>query len=831
MRGVERKCGPPHTLAARTARVTRHPARALGLLLTLTAAAVFAVPSRAHAQSDDDTAPIVALERARRGSTVPALRADLGAQIGLALRRAGRPEEARAVLAESLADCPPDARRLRGTLQRRLASVTADLGELVEAEALLRDASRLHDGRPRSADWTITAITWAGTLKRLGRIDAARRIYRDAAVAARAAGEDRLERLSLLGLSGVVNRFGDFEWSAALCEQAEALCAPDDAACRGEAMAYRAAALALAGANDAARALVAQARPLAGADATRRRQLDLTEALAWLGDDDPTAVLATLAEHVDGPEPDELMAEVHFLRAEALLRRGWADEAEDAIDRGVAQLPAGALRRGRAPGLRASVARLRGDREAERRWLIDALEVLEAERRASPPDQRALFFAAVQRRQGFEAMLRLQLNRGDALGAAALIAHSKARAFSEQRLRDVHLDGATPEWSARDAFHTALAALDDPEPLGGASLDAIRHALPDHVALLDFVLLDDQVVIALVHAHAVDVVAVPVDRGQVGQHARSLLRALQRGTDDVDADAERQWLSQVLVEPIGPALARSGARWLGIIGHDVLHQLPFAVLDYEGGQILDRFAVFRGASAGDVALSLGTPALPPPIRVIALGDPAGDLPDGRAEARMVARRFTEGAAYVGPSVTEATARRALESADIVHFATHAEQAVPHRDAWLRLAPTPADDGRLTARELSALQVRARLVSLFGCDTAVGVPSPGDEVLGALDRSLLAAGARTVVSTHWPVDDAAALDLAHDFYRALAAGRPTVEALAEAQRALRDRSARCTVTPPTTSRTRCAPQRGVLPCGPPGLSGRHWAAFALVGDPR
>ncbi len=193
---------------------------------------------------------------------------------------------------------------------------------------------------------------------------------------------------------------------------------------------------------------------------------------------------------------------------------------------------------------------------------------------------------------------------------------------------------------------------------------------------------------------------------------------------------------------------------------------------------------------------------------------------------MVVRRFGGDAALLGARVTEGAARAALATADLVHFATHAEQATAGPDAWLRLAPDAADDGRLTAAELATVPVAARLVALFGCDTSVGVAvGAGDEILGALDRTLLAAGARTVVSTRWPVRDAAALDVAHDFYAALAGGAPTVEALAAAQRALRDRNAACGDPNPG------GVTRGVRPCPAADAARSDWAAFALVGDLR
>ncbi|MCB9535490.1 MAG: CHAT domain-containing protein [Myxococcales bacterium] len=743
------------------------------------------------------------------------------------LRRGqGRPEEARAILCDLLQTDGLSPSH-RGTALRLLGSIDRSLGELPEAAELYEEALALHRAHGPTQERLSSTITLANARKDQGRIAAARALYQRAADEARAAGEVLHERKALLGLSSVVNRLGDFDWSVELTEQVEALCDGADDGCRAEAWAFRATPLVLAGRHDAALAATARSRALERPALLRARQLDLVDALASIGRGAPAEALAVLEPHRAAGDDGPLMEEVHFTRADAALALGWVDAAEAAVAQGERCADAGSRRATRAYPLRARIARLRGDAEDERRWLERALAALEVERAAGPQGHLARYYTG-PRAVEFEAYLRLLLAQGEADAAAALMAHFKARVFTEQRLRDVHLSAVQPNWSARERFLAALARVEAGAPLDVDGHRQRRAQLPAHVALLDYYLLDDALVVALLHRDGVQVRTVRAGRAEIGEHVRALRVALDEGEDPW---AERRWLSQVLVEPIADALDDTGARWLGVVGHGALHRLPFVLLDHRDGALLDRFAVFRGASSDDVLASLQAEPLPAPRHVVAFGDPEGDLPDGRAEARMVVRRFEGDDAVLGEHVTEGAAREALSSADLVHFATHAEQAVPGQDAWLRLAPDTADDGRLTAAELAEVPVAARLVALFGCDTGVGVAvGAGDEILGALDRALLSAGARTVVSTRWPVRDAAALDVAHDFYQALAEGAPTVEALAVAQRALRDRSAAC-VDAPRPSPTRCAPTRGVRPCPTTDAMRTDWAAFALVGDPR
>ena len=72
------------------------------------------------------------------------------------------------------------------------------------------------------------------------------------------------------------------------------------------------------------------------------------------------------------------------------------------------------------------------------------------------------------------------------------------------------------------------------------------------------------------------------------------------------------------------------------------------------------------------------------------------------------------------------------------------------------------------------------VVLSACDTAVG-PLQGQEGIANLSRAFLLAGARTVVSTLWQVDDSSSLFLMKRFYAHLSVNRSASSALAAAKR--------------------------------------------------
>jgi CHAT domain-containing protein len=79
-----------------------------------------------------------------------------------------------------------------------------------------------------------------------------------------------------------------------------------------------------------------------------------------------------------------------------------------------------------------------------------------------------------------------------------------------------------------------------------------------------------------------------------------------------------------------------------------------------------------------------------------------------------------------------------------------------------------------------LRLNTDLVVLSACDTAVG-PIEGEEGIAALSKAFLLAGARSVVSTLWSIDDTSSVLFMKQFYAHVAAHDSPAEALATAKK--------------------------------------------------
>lgn len=260
---------------------------------------------------------------------------------------------------------------------------------------------------------------------------------------------------------------------------------------------------------------------------------------------------------------------------------------------------------------------------------------------------------------------------------------------------------------------------------------------------------------------------------------------------------EEEWQQEFgrLVEPIASWSDEGDTIWF--VPHDALHSVPLHALRIEGRHLIDRNPVCYTPSASVMAYCHAKRKYRRATAAV-FGDSVNDLSHAREEARSVAELFGTTPA-LGKRVTRRAVRAALQRGgddlDIIHFACHGYFDRPEplksgivlaaeRDGGQSDADVRADV--LTAEDLLGLEMRVALLTLSACETGVNKRRPGDELIG-LVRSLLYAGASSVVVSLWTVDDLSTRLLMERFYKCLrglssegAAQMTKAEALREAQ---------------------------------------------------
>lgn len=260
--------------------------------------------------------------------------------------------------------------------------------------------------------------------------------------------------------------------------------------------------------------------------------------------------------------------------------------------------------------------------------------------------------------------------------------------------------------------------------------------------------------------------------GAVNDEAPALCTALVRGPfDKIAAIAPASAVPEVIVVP-----------------DDVLYTMPWeALCGLQGGSLGENFIISYAPSLTVLAQSARVTA-PQQLRTAfvlgntqespttipglgAYGKLRKDLFDGPVS--VLKSEGYKPVTLEGPGATpEAVLARDLTPYALVHFDTHGFAGQLEPPPSLLLHPSPESPfGLLSLADIAKLRLRARLVTLSACETALGAeaePLPGEGV-EALARAFMLAGAKSVLATLWNVQDEPAAALVENFYRQLKPG--------------------------------------------------------------
>lgn len=213
------------------------------------------------------------------------------------------------------------------------------------------------------------------------------------------------------------------------------------------------------------------------------------------------------------------------------------------------------------------------------------------------------------------------------------------------------------------------------------------------------------------------------------------------------------------------------------------------------------------------------------------------LPGSRLEAERLQAAFPAGKSTV--KLYDAATERSLQKlsdvgelaqAEVILFATHGVVAGDNglREAALVLTPTvpgvgTRDDGLLTSDEIITLSLDSKLLILSACNTALSPDDWAGVKHSELVRAFFQAGARSIIGSHWRIDDGTAPGLLEATIRAMRG--PTAMGAAQALRhasLITLMGQNLSSYSPDSAEAEALAQRNAHPA--------YWAPFTLIGIP-
>jgi CHAT domain-containing protein len=427
---------------------------------------------------------------------------------------------------------------------------------------------------------------------------------------------------------------------------------------------------------------------------------------------------------------------------------------------------------------------------------------------ARPPDDAGSLIADKLNRERLTLLKELSRGAGSQAGNEGL----------QSRIKHIDdmLDAAVFDRQLQD---DATAALTLP-----VSLNPLQNfLLTDRTALVEYLLGDERSYLICVTKNSFHLVPLPP-----AQAIQDSLAAYLSFLEDPSIPASKGLPAarRLYADLFLPAenFIPASVNHLIIVPDGILFRLPFETLVIQGTgpasadrYLNDRYIISYAPSASALFHLAHKPKVPYAKEVLAFGVPEyaqpsrrsmaqgaysaasvldelykrngfvmAPIPHAQREMTELAKRVPPGKAdlYSGDRATEGAFKRLdLEAYRLIHLACHAfsDDRNPLRSSLVFSAgPGDAEDGFLQVSEMYDMRTNADLVVLSACQTGRGKIVRNEGILG-LPRIFFYMGARSVISTLWPVHDKAGATFMDYFYDAYFRGAGKAAALQAAKR--------------------------------------------------
>ncbi len=223
-----------------------------------------------------------------------------------------------------------------------------------------------------------------------------------------------------------------------------------------------------------------------------------------------------------------------------------------------------------------------------------------------------------------------------------------------------------------------------------------------------------------------------------------------------------------------------------IVPHLALHQIPFAALPVGNGQYLgDKFLIRYIPSCQILEFCQQRPSVDIHLSYGIVEDATEDLPLASFEGEQLAALYNITDKQRLRGSQEATVnnyRQLVQKVQVIHSCHHAQLRIDNPlESALILGDGCITLGQLTTPAWRMVQLSD--VFLSCCETGLGIGSATDDIFN-FSTAFLCAGARSVISTLWAVDDLATALFSLFYYQHRQRGSNRLESVRQAQIELR-----------------------------------------------
>ncbi|HEY0428334.1 MAG TPA: CHAT domain-containing protein [Pyrinomonadaceae bacterium] len=311
-------------------------------------------------------------------------------------------------------------------------------------------------------------------------------------------------------------------------------------------------------------------------------------------------------------------------------------------------------------------------------------------------------------------------------------------------------------------------------------LNEIRAQMPDQVQILQYAVLENNVLIWLISKDDFTVVSSEIKFEELKEKVVSFNRMIvaHENQNEEITKLSRE-LYNLLITPIASHLDPN--RKLCLIPQKILFHLPFAALMAPDDKpFLAQFDFFYAPSANTFLLFTENARKKSALTnesLLSVGNPSfdrkkfkelQDLPESEDEAREITQFYSDKQTLIGSAATKTAIENLMKNAEVINLAGHyiVRHGEPLASGFLLTKPPNSensDDGILTNAELIRQAMpRAKLVVLSACQTGIEQYYNGEGLVG-LSTTFLKAGVPLVVASQWPVDSSAAAELMKNFH--------------------------------------------------------------------